>query len=83
MITATAYELQSQCASLLTRVRAGEEIVITESGQPIARLVPEKAVEQRTVNWADSPALTRDRTGERMLTGQESIDIIHDAASKW
>lgn len=83
MITATTHELQSQCASLLTRVRAGEEILITESGQPIARLVPEKAAEPKLVNWADSPALTRDRTGERMLTGQESLDIIHQAAGKW
>lgn len=83
MITATADELQSQCASLLTRVRAGEEILITESGQPIARLVPEKAAEPKLVNWAEAPEITRDRSKERMLTAQESLDIVHEASGKW
>jgi prevent-host-death family protein len=83
MQSATVRELRNHYASLLTRVRAGEEIIITQRGKPVARLVPEKPAEPKKVNWADSPAVTRDRTGERMLTAQESLDLIHDAASKW
>lgn len=35
------YEAKTQLSRLLTRVEAGEEIVIARSGVPIARLVPE------------------------------------------
>ena len=83
MQTATVQELQTHATSLLIRVRAGEEIVITECGESIARLVPERPVELKKVNWAESPAVTRDRTGERMLTAQESLDLIHEASGKW
>ncbi len=39
--------------------------------------------EARKVNWADAPEVTRDRSSERMLTAQESSDLIHEAAGKW
>ena len=45
MQTATVQELQTHATSLLIRVRAGEEIVITECGESIAQLVPERPVE--------------------------------------
>jgi prevent-host-death family protein len=83
MQTATVRELRNHYTRLLTRVRAGEEIIITQRGKPVARLIPERPAEPKKVNWADSPALTRDRTGERMLTGEEALDLIHEAAGKW
>ena len=83
MQTATVQELQNHATRLLRRVQAGEEIVITERGESIARLVPEKPADLKKVNWAESPAVTRDRTGERMLTAQESLDLIHEASGKW
>jgi prevent-host-death family protein len=83
MGTATVRDLRNHYASLLTRVRAGEEIVITQRGEPVARLIPEKPTEPKKVNWSESPAITRDRTGEKMLTAQESLDLIHEASGKW
>ncbi len=83
MQTATVRDLRNHSASLLIRIQAGEEIVITQRGEPVARLIPEKPLQAKKVNWAESPALTRDRTGERMLTAQESLDLIHEASSKW
>jgi len=83
MQTATVRELRNNYASLLIRVRAGEEIVITQRGEPVARLIPEKPAEPKKVNWSESPAITRDRTSETMLTAQESLDLIHEAAGKW
>ena len=83
MQTATVRELRNHYASLLIRVRAGEEIVITQRGEPVARLIPEKPVELKKVNWADAPEVTRDRSGEQMLTAQESLDLIHDASGRW
>ena len=83
MQTATVQDLRNHSASLLTRVRAGEEIVITQRGEPVARLIPEKPVEAKKVNWAESPAITRDRTGHRILSARESLDLIHEASGKW
>ena len=83
MQTATVRDLRNHSASLLIRVQAGEEIVITQRGEPVARLIPEKPAEAKIVNWADAPEVTRDRSGEPMLTAQESLDLIHDASGKW
>ena len=83
MQTATVRELRNHYASLLIRVRAGEEIVITQRGEPVARLIPEKPAEAKIVNWAESPVITRDRTDHRILSAQESLDLIHEASGKW
>lgn len=83
MRTATVRDLRNHYTSLLSWVGAGEEIVITQRGKPVARLVPENPEASKKVNWADSPAVTRDRTDERILTAQESLDLIHEAAGKW
>lgn len=39
MITVGAFEAKTHLSSLLDRVAAGEEVVITKHGKPIARLV--------------------------------------------
>ena len=83
MKTATVRDLRNHYSSLMGWIDAGEEVVITRRGEPIATLAPIKQKTPKQVNWANSPAVTRDRSGERILTAQESLDIIHDAASKW
>ena len=83
MKTATVRELRNHYTRLLDLVKAGEEIVITQRGKRVARLVPDPPEAHKTVNWADSPAVTRDRSGERMLTAQESLDLSHEAGGKW
>ena len=83
MRTATVRDLRNHYTSLLGWVSAGEEVVITQRGKPVARLIPEKPAEPEKVNWGNAPEVTRDRSSERMLSSQESLDLIHDAASKW
>jgi prevent-host-death family protein len=83
MRTATVRDLRNDYTSLLSWIRAGEEIIITQRGKPVARLIPENPEEPKKVNWADAPEITRDRSGERVLTAEESSELIHDAASKW
>ncbi len=83
MKTATVRDLRNHYTSLLSWISAGEEIVITQRGKPIARLIPEKPEEPKKVNWALAPEVTRDRSKQRMLTSQESLDLIHDASGKW
>jgi prevent-host-death family protein len=40
METATVVRLKSELSRYLRRVKAGDEVVVTERGVPIARLVP-------------------------------------------
>lgn len=83
MRTATVRDLRNHYTSLLGWVKAGEEVVITQRGKAVARLVPEKDAQPKQVNWADSPAVTRDRSGERVLSAEESLNLIHEAGGKW
>ncbi len=83
MKTATVRDLRNHYTTLLAWLDEGEEVLITRRGESIARLVPERSEPKGKVNWADSPAVVRDRSGERMLTAEESSDLIHDAASLW
>ncbi len=39
MITVGAFEAKTKLSSLLDKVEAGEEVVITRHGKPVARLV--------------------------------------------
>jgi prevent-host-death family protein len=48
MKTATVANVKSHLSSLLADVEAGEEIVITRRGRPIARLIPEPGA---ACNW--------------------------------
>ena len=83
MRTATVRDLRNHYTSLLGWISAGEEIVITQRGKPVARLIPEKPAQPAKVDWSEAPEITRDRTGERMLSAEESSQLIHDAAGKW
>lgn len=40
MTTAAVSELKSRLSEYLNRVKAGEEVLITDRGNPVARLVP-------------------------------------------
>lgn len=47
MTTVTIEEAQSKLSELIHQLAAGEELVITENEQPVARLVPEPPVENK------------------------------------
>ena len=83
MKTATVWDLRNRYTSLLSWIGAGEEIVITQRGKAIARLIPEQDQSARKVDWTESPAVKRDRSGSRVLTAEESATIVHEAAGQW
>ncbi|MFT3990625.1 MAG: type II toxin-antitoxin system prevent-host-death family antitoxin [Luteolibacter sp.] len=83
MKTATVRDLRNRYTDVLAWVKSGEHVIITQRGKAIARLVPEAPEPPPKVNWAESPAVTRDRSGERVLSAQESLDLIHEAGGKW
>lgn len=50
-------ELRQEASDLVRRVQAGEEITITVSGRPSARLVPARATQWRS--WVEIAELFR------------------------
>ncbi len=40
MLTVNVHEAKTHLSRLLTRISAGEEIIISKAGKPVARLVP-------------------------------------------
>jgi antitoxin (DNA-binding transcriptional repressor) of toxin-antitoxin stability system len=83
MKTATVRDLRNRYTSLLSWIGAGEEIIITQRGKAIARLIPEKDHGAQEVDWSQSPAVKRDRSNASVLSAAESLDIIHEASGKW
>ena len=70
MITAGIREVKSRLSSLLAAVRSGEEVLITDRGRPVARIVRESArarpLEERFKELADTGFLTlRDKPHRR------------------
>ena len=53
MTTAAVAELKAKLSRYLRRVKAGEDIVVTERGAPIARIVPAGAVGKDEARWRD------------------------------
>jgi prevent-host-death family protein len=47
-----AYEAKTHLSALLDKVEQGEEVLITRHGRPIARLVPERAVDKAAIDKA-------------------------------
>jgi prevent-host-death family protein len=83
MRRATVRDLRNRYTSLLRWIRAGEEIVITRRGQPVARLVPEPMTTAVEVDWLESPAVSRDRSREPMLAAEQSAELVREAGGKW
>ena len=83
MKTATVRDLRNHYTSVLRWVMAGEDVLITQRGKTIARLIPEQDQTAQEVDWSQSPALKRDRSSSRMLSAEESQEIIQGASGKW
>jgi prevent-host-death family protein len=73
--TVGAYEAKTHLSELLEKVEAGEEIVITKHGAPVAKLVP---VEKKASAEERAAAIRRiQKLGTRLsLTGLKVKDLI-------
>jgi prevent-host-death family protein len=60
-------ELRNDTAGLLRRVEAGETIVITRRGKPVAQLIPPSASEPRWLTPADVIAIREITAGDPTL----------------
>jgi prevent-host-death family protein len=52
MLTVGAFEAKTHLSALLDRVAAGEEVVITKHGKPVARLVAARYIDRERANQA-------------------------------
>jgi prevent-host-death family protein len=66
MKTAAVSEIKARLSKYLTRVKAGEEVLITDRGTPIARLLP----------------ISRSRTMKDAMTSMEKRGLIRLGSGK-
>jgi antitoxin (DNA-binding transcriptional repressor) of toxin-antitoxin stability system len=83
MKTATVRELRNRYTTVLKWIEAGEEVAISRRGVIIARLIPERHSKSDEVDWEQSSAVRRDRTGERRLTATETEALLHENKGNW
>jgi prevent-host-death family protein len=83
MKTATVRDLRNRYTTVLGWVNAGEDVLITQRGVVIARLTPETEQTTGKVDWSQCEAVKRDRSKSPMLSGEESLKLIHEASGKW
>lgn len=87
MKTATVEDLSQNAADLLRGVEAGEEVTIRRQETVVARLLPPRREQTLLpagrVDWTQSAAFLRDRTGERVLSAEESLALIKDAGGRY
>jgi antitoxin (DNA-binding transcriptional repressor) of toxin-antitoxin stability system len=80
---ASVRELRNHYSKLLSWIEAGEEIAISRRGRVVARLVPEKLSATGKVDWTESAAVRRNRSGERVLTAKQAATVLAESQGKW
>jgi prevent-host-death family protein len=83
MKIATVRDLRNRYMSVLRWVSAGEDVLITQRGKVIARLSPENDQTAQEVDWASSPEVLRDRSGDSVLSAEQSAEILSEAGGRW
>jgi prevent-host-death family protein len=74
MLQVTVAEAKSQLSSLLDAVEAGEAVVITRRGKPIAELVPRCSVR----DLLPQLAALREALPEQQASGVETLRLLRD-----
>jgi prevent-host-death family protein len=74
MVQVTVAEAKTQLSSLLDAVEAGETVVITRRGKPIAELVPRCSVR----DLLPQLAALREALPEHQATGVETMRALRD-----
>lgn len=74
MVQVTVAEAKSQLSSLLDAVEAGQAVVITRRGKPIAELVPRCAVR----DLLPQLQALRDALPEQKTSGVETMQVLRE-----
>ena len=67
MRTAAVSKLKASLSQYVRRVKAGEEVLVTERGRPVAKLVPVEAIGPLTEHLRDMERQGRIRIGSGKL----------------
>ncbi len=78
MTTIASSEAQNTFPQLLRRVAQGEEIVITEGGKPVARLVPSGVAARPDVRQVIEEFKSYSRRQGRTLGGLTPRDLVEE-----
>jgi prevent-host-death family protein len=78
MTTVGSLEAQNLLPQLLRLVAQGEEIVITDDGKPVARLVPSRTPEQSDVRKVIEEFTAYSRRQGRSLGDLTARDLIEE-----
>ena len=74
MVQVTVAEAKTQLSSLLAAVEAGEAVVITRRGKPIAELVPRCSVR----DLLPQLAALREALPEQQVNGVETMRLLRE-----
>lgn len=75
MKTATVAETKSRLSALLSDIEAGEQVVITRRGRPVARLVAEQ--QAAAFGWEDLQSwVAGGRTGGLTVAEMRAQDLL-------
>ena len=77
MLQVTVAEAKSQLSSLLDAVEAGQAVVITRRGKPIAELVPRCAVR----DLLPQLQALRDALPEQQTSGVETMQVLREESN--
>ena len=77
MLQVTVAEAKSQLSSLLDAVEAGQAVVITRRGKPIAELVPRCAVR----DLLPQLQALRDALPEQQTSGVETMRVLREESN--
>ena len=83
MKTATVRDLRNRYTTVLRWVSAGEDVLITRRGVVIAKLSPATPQTGHLVDWASSPEVLRDRSGDDVMSAEQTAEILTEASGKW
>ncbi len=79
MRTATAHDLLTRLPTILAWLEEGEEVVV----KPKAVQPTKASPAEQKVDWSQSAAFQRDRTGEPVLCQQDLDELYEEMGSRY
>jgi antitoxin (DNA-binding transcriptional repressor) of toxin-antitoxin stability system len=79
MKTVTAWDLQTRLPTILAWLEAGEEVMVKP--KPVQQA--ESPPAEQKVDWSQSAAFQRDRTGEPVLCRQDLDELYEEMGGRY